>query len=125
MAQQSLFKDPLFKLYETQDSLKALRSALKEIVDDEPMELEDLRLSLKGMKRRVKDCETEHLKNLAEKNTEYMDLRERIQADKEVLANAKREPYKQVNDEKKKRGADIDETVQAERHPVHNGKLLK
>jgi len=135
-AQQSLFKEPLFKLYEAQDAIKALKGSIKEIEDDEPMELEDLRLAAKDLKRQIKDKQTEHLKNLAENNSEYNDLREQLQSHKEDLAHVKEEIYKNVRDEKARRGAEIDETVQVQGMPFHlqtqgntdifiNGKLLK
>jgi len=89
--QNSLFTDPISKLYELQDALKEDRRMLREKQDDEPLELEELREVLKETKAQVNERRKEFLDHLMETDTEYNEIRERIQEGKEAIAKQKAE----------------------------------
>ena len=62
---------------------------LREKQSDEPLELEELRGVLKETKAQVNERRKEFLDHLMETDTEYNEIRERIQEGKEAIAKQK------------------------------------
>lgn len=133
--QPSLFSDALSKFIAIQDEIKEDKKMLKEKESDEPMELEDLRIQQRELNKQIKDRKKEHLKELIENDTEYNDIRQRIQAGKEELENTKSHLFsvaaKQTDD-----SGDLNESIETTHGPVRlqtqkevgvyiNGKRLK
>lgn len=118
-----------------QVELKEVKRLLKDIEDDYPMELEDLMISLKDLKKQAKELRDEHLKKLLADNTDYVEYRERVQALKEDIAQAKLVLFTTAANQSREHG-DIDRTVTAagEEHRLQtqreiivylNGKVVK
>lgn len=118
-----------------QDELKEIKSLMKDIEEDVPMELEDLLMSLRDMKKQVKERRDEHLKNLLENNAEYPEYRERIQLIKEEIATAKLELFAEAAKASHERGG-LDKTITVHGAPYRlqtesevsvylNGKVVK
>ena len=62
--QQSLFNDPISKLYQAQDSYTEEDKMIKEMEKDYPIELEDKILALKDLQKEVKELKDEFLRQL-------------------------------------------------------------
>lgn len=109
--QNSLFTDPLSKLYEVQDALKEDRKMLREKQSDEPLELEELREVLKESKAQVAERRKEFLEKLMSDDVEYNEIRERIQDGKEQMAKLKAEVRLNALVKSKDEDQDLDFTV--------------
>ncbi|MFA5792772.1 MAG: hypothetical protein WC897_02765 [Candidatus Gracilibacteria bacterium] len=118
-----------------QDELKELKKFMKDIEDDIPMELEDLLISLRDLKKQAKDRKDEHIKQIIEENTDYNEYREKVQAAKEETAEAKLKLFTELANQSRERG-DLDETVTVAGAPFRlqtqkelavylNGKVIK
>ncbi len=115
--------------------LKEVKKFIKDIENDVPMELEDLMISLKDLRKQAKELKDEHLKNLLAENADYVEYRERVQDLKEDIANAKLALFTAAANQSREHG-DIDKTVTAagEEHRLQtqrevivylNGKVVK
>jgi DNA-binding transcriptional MerR regulator len=122
-------------LQEKQLELKEIKSLMKDLEDDVPMELEDLQMQLKDLKKQAKDRKDEHLKQILEDSVEYAEYRERVQTAKEEIAKAKLELYTMAANQTREHG-DLDQTVVVEGAPFRlqtqkevavylNGKVIK
>ena len=99
------------------------------------MELEDLMLSLKDLRKQVKERRDEHINMIIENNDEYNELREMIQSHKEEIANGRLELFAAATNAEREHG-NIDETIIIEGAPQRlqtqrevaiylNGKVVK
>jgi len=131
----STYQQVLEQIFSFQEELKAAKKALKDIESDLPMELEDLMISLKDLQKQAKAAKEEHLKSLLANNTDYVELREKIQSIKEEEADARIQLFTLIQNATRDQG-DLDETVMVEGAPVKlqtqrdlavylNGKVLK
>jgi len=99
-----------------QAELKELKRLMKEIESDVPMELEEILLSLKDLRKQAKGLKDEHLKSLLEDNVEYAERREQVQFLKEEIAQAKLELFTMAENQTREHG-DLDKTVTVEGTP--------
>ena len=115
--------------------LKEIKSLMKDLEDDIPMELEDLNIQLKDLKKQAKDRKDEHMKQIIEDSAEYGEYRERVQNAKEEIAKAKLELFTLAANQTREHG-DLDQTVIVEGAPFRlqtqkevavylNGKVIK
>ncbi len=122
-------------LQEKMLELKEIKSLMKDIEDDIPMELEDLMIQLKDLKKQAKDRKDEHMKTILEESLEYAEYREKVQLAKEEIAKAKLELFTLAANQTREHG-DLDETVIVEGSPFRlqtqkevavylNGKVIK
>ncbi|MFA4814903.1 MAG: hypothetical protein WC924_03130 [Candidatus Gracilibacteria bacterium] len=122
-------------LQEKQIELKELKSLMRDIEDDIPMELEELMLQLKDLKKQVKDRRDEHMKQIIADSVDYAEYRERVQMAKEESAKAKLELFTLAANQTREHG-DLDQTVMVEGAPFRlqtqkevavylNGKVIK
>lgn len=122
-------------LQEKMLELKEIKSLMKDIEDDVPMELEDLMIQLKDLKKQAKDRKDEHMKTILEESLEYAEYREKVQLAKEEIAKAKLELFTLAANQTREHG-DLDETVIVEGSPFRlqtqkevavylNGKVIK
>lgn len=110
-----VFQQLLNKIANSQAEIKEFKRLIRELENDLPMELEDLMLSLKDMKKQAKEGKDDHLKNLTENNADYMEYRERVQNAKEELAQSMLELYTlAANTEREHGPIDKKITVQGE-----------
>jgi len=112
VSNSQIFQQAIAKLEDKQSELKELKSLMKDIEADVPMELEEITLSLKDLKKQAKDLKDEHIRTLLEDNVEYVEYREQIQDAKEEMAQAKLELFTAAANQSREKG-DIDQTVQA------------
>jgi DNA repair exonuclease SbcCD ATPase subunit len=128
----NLIQERVQTLETTKANLKEAKAALKEIESDVPMELEELMLALKDLKKQVKEKKAEHLSHLLDTNSEYGELREMIQQLKEDKANAQLSLFEAIDHH----DGDLDQTVVVDGSPVRlqtqrekkiylNGKAVK
>ncbi len=110
MADTSSMQELIKLLTEKLEELKELKSLMKDIEDDLPMELEELMLSLKDLKKQVKDRKDAHLKLIMEENTDYNEYRERVQLAKEAIAESKLKIFTEAANQSREHG-DLDQTV--------------
>ncbi|MFA6023992.1 MAG: hypothetical protein WC777_02130 [Candidatus Gracilibacteria bacterium] len=131
----AVMQEKIKLLQEKLQELKELKSLMKDIEDDIPMELEDLMLQLKDLKKQAKDRKDEHLKQILTDNLEYSEYRERVQAAKEEIAQAKLEIFTIAANQTREHG-DLDQTVVVDGAPFRlqtqkevavylNGKVIK
>jgi hypothetical protein len=85
----AIIQDKIKILQEKLIELKELKSLMKDIEDDIPMELEDLMIQLKDLKKQAKDRKDEHMKTILDESLEYSEYREKVQLAKEEIAKAK------------------------------------
>lgn len=115
--------------------LKELKSLMKDIEDDIPMELEDLMIQVKDLKKQAKDRKDEHMKQILADSLEYSEYRENVQMAKEEIAKAKLELFTLAANQTREHG-DLDQTVIVEGAPFRlqtqkevavylNGKVIK
>lgn len=115
--------------------LKEVKSLMKDIEDDLPMELEELQIQLKDLKKQAKDRKDEHMKLILDENADYAEYRERVQLAKEEIAQAKLEIFTIAANQTREHG-DIDQTVLVDGSPFRlqtqkevqvylNGKVIK
>lgn len=115
--------------------LKELKSLMKDIEDDIPMELEDLMIQLKDLKKQAKERKDEHMKTILDESLEYSEYREKVQLAKEEIAKAKLELFTMAANQTREHG-DLDQTVIVEGAPFRlqtqkevavylNGKVIK
>jgi organic radical activating enzyme len=130
-----LFQDALEKLLARQEELKAVKSTIKDLENDIPMELEELMIQVRDLKKQAKALKDEHIKLLLEENVEYGEMREKVQTIKEDMAQAKVDLYTAVVNHSRDHG-DLDQTFIVEGMPLRvqtqkelslylNGKELK
>jgi len=135
LRQQSLFEENIQIIADRTAAIKEFKSMMKDIEDDVPMELEDLLIALKDLKKQVKDRKAEHLKHILEENVEYSEYREQLQIAKEDLANAKLKLFTEAANQTRDTG-DMDQTVLVQGAPFRvqsqkeiqvylNGKVIK
>lgn len=131
----TVFQNLIEELAAKLDELKELKSLMRDLEDDVPMDLEDLLLSFKDMKKQVKELKDKHLKSLLEDNLDYADYRKKVQEAKEVIANTKLQLFTEAAKLTREHG-DIDQTVvvngapsrlqtQKEVQVYLNGKVIK
>jgi hypothetical protein len=96
--------------------LKEVKRLMKEHEKDVPMELEDILLSLKDLKKQAKGLQDDHLRNLLEESVEYGEYREQVQFLKEEIAQAKLELFTAAENQSREHG-DLDKTVTVEGAP--------
>lgn len=131
----TVFQNLIEELSAKLDELKELKSLMRDLEDDVPMDLEDLLLSFKDMKKQVKELKDKHLKSLLEDNLDYADYRKKVQEAKEVIANTKLQLFTEAAKLTREHG-DIDQTVvvngapsrlqtQKEVQVYLNGKVIK
>jgi chromosome segregation ATPase len=122
-------------ILEKMDELKELKKLMKDLEDDLPMELEDLQISLRDLKKQVKDRKDEHIKQIIDENNDYNEYREKVQAAKEEIAEAKLKLFTEAANQSREKG-DLDETVTVSGAPFRlqtqkeiavylNGKVIK
>lgn len=110
MTSSTVIQDLIKQLAEKADELKDFKGLKKELEDDMPMELEDLMLTLKDLKKQVKERKEEHIKFIIENQSEYTEYRERIQLLKEEIAQAKLELFTMAANEAREKG-ELDKKV--------------
>lgn len=131
----SAFQDALQSLVTKTEDLKAVKGSLRDLETDFPVELEELLLQLKDMKKQVKTAKDAFIKSLLEDNVEYAELREKVQTLKEDIAEAKVALFTAAANASREKG-DLDETVVVEGSPMRlqtqrevsvylNGRVLK
>lgn len=131
----AVIQEKIKLLQEKLIELKELKSLMKDIEDDIPMELEDLMIQLKDLKKQAKDRKDDHMKQILEDNLEYSEYRERVQMAKEEIAKAKLELFTLAANQTREHG-DLDQTVIVEGAPFRlqtqkevavylNGKVIK
>ncbi len=130
------YQDAVQAILTKQEELKAAKKALRDIESDLPMELEDLMISFKDLQKQVKAAKEEHIKSLLSDNTDYVELREKIQEIKEEEADGRVQLFTLIQNATREHQGDLDETVLVEGAPVKlqtqrdlavylNGKVLK
>ena len=135
MSTNAIIQDQIRILNEKLAELKELKSLMKDLEDDIPMELEDLLITLKDLKKQVKARKDEHLKQIIEDSVEYNEYREKVQAAKEAIAEAKLKLFTEAANQSREHG-DLDQTVVVEGAPFRlqtqkevqvylNGKAVK
>lgn len=108
---------------------------MRDIEDDIPMELEELMMQLKDLRKQTKGRKDEHLKTILEENVDYAEYRERVQLCKEEIAQAKLELFTLAANQSREHG-DLDQTVVVDGSPFRlqtqkevavylNGKAVK
>jgi hypothetical protein len=122
-------------IYNKDAELKESKKMMKEIEDDIPMELEELNIQLKDLKKQAKALKDAHIKLIIEENTEYNEYREHVQEAKEARAEAMLKLFTEMANRSREHG-DIDQTVLVQGAPFHlqtqkevavylNGKAVK
>lgn len=133
--QQSLFQEIVLELCDKIAAVKEFKSLMKEIEDDIPMELEELQLSLKDLKKQVRERKAAHIKQIIEENTDYNEYREHLQAAKESIAENKMKLFVEAANQTREHG-DLDRTILVQGAPFRlqtqkevqvylNGKAVK
>ena len=128
----SLFQDPILEIHRQAEAIKAAKSWLKDAETDYPIELEDLILSLTDLQKQVKKAKEDFQKKLIEENTEYNEMREKLQDALEAHTNAKEALLQKVD----VNGTEVDCTINVDGVPYRlqtrkelgaylNGKLVK
>lgn len=97
--------------------LKLLKTEIRNLEKDYPMELEELELSLKDLKKQFKAGKDEHINNLLANNVDYAEFRERVQLLKEEIVQKKLELFTLAQNESRDQGS-IDRTVMVEGAPM-------
>lgn len=131
----AIIQEKIKILQEKVIELKELKSLMKDIEDDIPMELEDLNIQLKDLKKQAKDRKDEHMKTILDESLEYSEYREKVQLAKEEIAKAKLELFTMAANQTREHG-DLDQTVIVEGAPFRlqtqkevavylNGKVIK
>ncbi len=122
-------------IYNKDAELKESKKMMKEIEDDIPMELEELNIQLKDLKKQAKALKDAHIKLIIEENTEYNEYREHVQEAKEAKAEAMLKLFTEMANRSREHG-DIDQTILVQGAPFHlqtqkevqvylNGKVMK
>lgn len=130
------YQDAVQAIITKQEELKAAKKALRDIESDLPMELEDLMISFKDLQKQVKAAKEDHIKSLLSDNTDYVELREKIQELKEEEADGRVQLFTLIQNATREHQSDLDETVLVEGAPCRlqtqrdlavylNGKVLK
>ena len=115
MSDQTL-QEQINAVIKKQAELKELKSLMKDIENDVPLELEELLLTLKDLRKQVKDEKDEHLKNILSENVEYVEYREQVQFLKEEIVNAKLALFTEAAKQSREHG-EIDKTITVEGAP--------
>ncbi len=110
------FHDLLQTILGKQEELKEVKKLIKDIEEDVPLELEELLLSLRDLKKQVKERKEEHLKLVLENNAEYGEYREQVQTLKEEIAQAKLAFVTEAGKLSQEQG-DLDRTVMVQGAP--------
>lgn len=113
----SLFSDPIAEITHAHLSIKDVKSKIREMEKDFPMELEDKMLALKDLRKQVKDEKDEFLKNLRE-DSDYYEMLELLEKQRENLAVAKEDLFRKAVDNGGMMSEDLDLTVIVEGAPV-------
>lgn len=113
----SLFSDTIAEITHAHLSIKDLKSKIREMEKDYPMELEDKMLALKDLRKQVKDEKDEFLKNLRE-DSDYCEMLELLEKQRETLAVAKEDLFRKAVDNGGMSSEDLDLTVIVEGAPV-------
>lgn len=135
MADNTVFQNLISELSEKLEALKEIKTLMRELEEDLPMETEDLMISFKDMRKQVKEAKEKHIKDLLNGNDDYADYRKRIQELKEEAANLKLKLFTEAAKLTREHG-DLDQTVvvngtpsrlqtQKEVQVYLNGKVIK
>lgn len=112
----AVFQDLIQKYAGKLSEIKELKSLMRDLETDLPMELEDLLISHKDLSKQVKEAKDKHKKSLIEDSVEYTEYREKLQNAKEEIANAKLELFTHAANLSREHG-DLDQTVVVEGAP--------
>lgn len=115
--QDTHFQQLLQTFVGKQAELKDIKKFIREAENDVPMELEDLLMSIKDLRKQAKELKDAHVNNLLENNVEYGENRERVQLLKEEIAQAKLELFTLAANLSREHG-DLDKTVMVEGAPM-------
>ncbi len=129
-----IFKTLIEKLTAKQEALKETKGLMRDLEGDVPMELEELLITFKDLKKQVKEGKDKHLSQLLKDNVEYGEYREQIQELREEIAQTKLELFTEAAKQSREKGS-LDQTVTVQGVPVRlqtqsevsvyiNGKVL-
>lgn len=135
MADNTVFQNLIEELGKRLGALKEIKTLMRELEEDVPMDLEELLLSFKDMRKQVKEGKDKHVKVLLESNDDYADYRKKVQELKEEAANLKLQLFNEAAKLTREHG-DLDQTVvvngtpsrlqtQKEVQVYLNGKIIK
>lgn len=114
---QQRFQELIAIFTSKNEELKEYKKEIKDVETDYPMELEELLMTFKDLKKQVKEQKEDHIRLILEQDAAYGENRERVQLLKEEIAQAKLELFTLATNASREKGG-LDTTITVHGLPV-------